>query len=1369
MKKLTLILALLVTMVTTAMAQTIYEQKIHHINWTVTALNEAGTSGNEGGVAHIADADPKTFYHSNWGSNYEGGTNDVKKGRDGLQAFMIELPMEYSDISKITYTGRSDKSGNNPSGWATKVRIYLYQTLPADLSEKALSALTYAEKEALLVASNTTVLGEPVFNNNDNNPWASNSDVKTAELETPQTAKYVLFVMDESTDGWLTCSDFNIYQKLTLDEGTEIKEIVEDKPYYLKITNAAYGECYLDIRTSHDDNQGVKTIGRSDAPVACYFKLIKGAWHISAESAYESSTFLGVDRWGTPIVKTFNESKNFFVEYNSDGTLVLLQDTYKGDGQNGNWYLGGDAILSDPNYVKIFTGANKTNAIKIELVELAELQTAKENARVALAKTGPGYPAVGSEARTTLEAAMNGNVATAINEAVATYKAITDVKLPEVGKVYRFVSALPNYFEQQFVKKAMYNNSLQLMWQNYNQSALNQMWAVMDCNTENKRVTFINLDDARSPQGNFLMRQVPNYCTLAYLGEGQFNIKSSNGGTMHTNAHGSGAGSASNIVSWGGEANSASAWYIEEVDVTKDMITAFAGKIDAAYAQSCLLTNKSTDLANAVNTVKEATNENYASAFVNLMTTLSNTEIDYIDEGYFYMKSKGAGQYAYNDNNNGLKATSEKTKKSVFKLTKANDGTYYIQTDGGYYAQNVAQSQQTTLNTTAIEYRVERLTTSDHYIMRPRTSTATHEYLHDAGWGNIVGWSKDADNTQWIFEPLSNEELDKIYTFEITTQNATNPTITYNNDSYTGNKDIKQTGGFYMLDAAPNESDFTVTPVAEAPFINVLSVNGKNLSLNVGYDGKNVFTIRCKKNDSYARYHSECQLSESDATNMLTYEDNNRYWESLFWIEKGTGDYDGFYTIRPLAAWDKYVYNLGTANEDSKVAVKEAPAEGGLTDAYYWKISSFGEEAGNITPYGGDAFGWNKRGNYGGKSHIGYWQDNNGEIDNKWYVKTLDEEFIPIHTLDDSVLGYATYESVEKYMPYTEVVSSDGFAKIKAAKYDVVLPTIGAYYTLKNEKSNKFMTGNKENITIEESAKDIESIFYVDEGYSLMSYFAGRYLDTKAKGYSAIGTKLNGKFTKVYGGYKENTLAYYNNDNRWTYGGGDTNGGGSNGLDQGSSQETPNNTGYNWVFTKVTKLPVTITAAGYASFYAPVAVELPDGVTAHTITINTELGTATLSEGFTKIPANTGVILAGAANTHYLTIIDEEVALKGDNILEGTVAATYITEKSYVLANPTDENGNPKGIGLYEAMTKGQAEGTFLNNSHKAYLPASEVPADAALSAGFRFSFGGTTAIEEVNAENGDVKAIYDLTGRKLSEITKPGIYIVNGNKVLVK
>ena len=54
------------------------------------------------------------------------------------------------------------------------------------------------------------------------------------------------------------------------------------------------------------------------------------------------------------------------------------------------------------------------------------------------------------------------------------------------------------------------------------------------------------------------------------------------------------------------------------------------------------------------------------------------------------------------------------------------------------------------------------------------------------------------------------------------------------------------------------------------------------------------------------------------------------------------------------------------------------------------------------------------------------------------------------------------------------------------------------------------------------------------------------------------------------------------------------------------------------------------------------------------------------------------------------------------------------------------------------------------------------------------------TGIEEVKGENGtegrrpeglksNVKTVYDLQGRRIQEITKPGIYIVNGKKVLVK
>ncbi|MBQ3243187.1 MAG: hypothetical protein IJB01_01105 [Bacteroidaceae bacterium] len=49
------------------------------------------------------------------------------------------------------------------------------------------------------------------------------------------------------------------------------------------------------------------------------------------------------------------------------------------------------------------------------------------------------------------------------------------------------------------------------------------------------------------------------------------------------------------------------------------------------------------------------------------------------------------------------------------------------------------------------------------------------------------------------------------------------------------------------------------------------------------------------------------------------------------------------------------------------------------------------------------------------------------------------------------------------------------------------------------------------------------------------------------------------------------------------------------------------------------------------------------------------------------------------------------------------------------------------------------------------------------------YEFTGTTGIENVKGENGKVKTIFDLTGRRIESITAPGIYIVDGKKVLVK
>ena len=75
----------------------------------------------------------------------------------------------------------------------------------------------------------------------------------------------------------------------------------------------------------------------------------------------------------------------------------------------------------------------------------------------------------------------------------------------------------------------------------------------------------------------------------------------------------------------------------------------------------------------------------------------------------------------------------------------------------------------------------------------------------------------------------------------------------------------------------------------------------------------------------------------------------------------------------------------------------------------------------------------------------------------------------------------------------------------------------------------------------------------------------------------------------------------------------------------------------------------------------------------------------------------------------------------------------------------------------------GAGAGYVKNDANRAYLRLQQG------ASSFSFRFEGSTSIEEVEGEDGEVKAIYDLQGRKLTEIAKPGFYIVDGEKVLVK
>ena len=211
---------------------------------------------------------------------------------------------------------------------------------------------------------------------------------------------------------------------------------------------------------------------------------------------------------------------------------------------------------------------------------------------------------------------------------------------------------------------------------------------------------------------------------------------------------------------------------------------------------------------------------------------------------------------------------------------------------------------------------------------------------------------------------------------------------------------------------------------------------------------------------------------------------------------------------------------------------------------------------------------------------------------------------------------------------------------------------------------------------------------------------------------------------------------------------------------------------YVYEVAEVASFKANISSAGYATFYAPAEVEIPENVKAYYIATEGIKGNnVTLTQIEDVIPANTAVILEGAEGKYTFNVSETGAAAVTGNLLKGTITSTNIIGQAYVLGVVEGETGLYKTQMSTVALSSASGNvSVFKNNAYKAYLPASAVPAAAQGAANFSFRFEGegTTGVENVEVEN-EVKAIFDLTGRRVEAITAPGIYIVNGKKVLVK
>ena len=176
-----------------------------------------------------------------------------------------------------------------------------------------------------------------------------------------------------------------------------------------------------------------------------------------------------------------------------------------------------------------------------------------------------------------------------------------------------------------------------------------------------------------------------------------------------------------------------------------------------------------------------------------------------------------------------------------------------------------------------------------------------------------------------------------------------------------------------------------------------------------------------------------------------------------------------------------------------------------------------------------------------------------------------------------------------------------------------------------------------------------------------------------------------------------------------------------------------------------TTLPVHIGDGGTASFWSPVEYTVPEGVTAYSVKIVNNM--ARLTKITTNVPKNTAVFLFGTPSSDVnLTVVPNgQTPALQDNILMGGAMPTTLESTAFMLKK--------NGTGLVKVNGAVPA--------FKAYFTATQAQVRELLDRGL-------TGVASVATEAEDAP-VYDLSGRRVQQTTKGGVYVTNGKKFIAK
>ena len=391
---------------------------------------------------------------------------------------------------------------------------------------------------------------------------------------------------------------------------------------------------------------------------------------------------------------------------------------------------------------------------------------------------------------------------------------------------------------------------------------------------------------------------------------------------------------------------------------------------------------------------------------------------------------------------------------------------------------------------------------------------------------------------------------------------------------------------------------------------------------------------------------------------------------------------------------------------------------------------------------------------------------------------------------------YAAYEAATGLIDAGSNVSAStdcytAYTTLRATRKalgNMVMPTPGKVYRLRSYVSS--VADENKNHYIANTNARVEFPTAIDENKTL--WICAEGTDGKFKFISAMGSATLGwkvfaeegfEFT-LKSGVEQGAVALANGTDNLTL----TTEGNANGVEFGHNPDSAVEQGADWstdwYLEPVADAQVYYSrsiAKGYnwATMFLPFSVTVPDGIDAYTAVPGDVEGDAKryvdLKTVASVIPARTAVVLYRENNESLqefrFDFTTEEADVVENNIFKGCVMTKAVGGK------PAEENyyllfRGTNGEAFYwmqEEYDENLDSGTthIKCEGNKAYMVLPDV--DAGNASSFSFRFPGTTGIDAVEGESGELKTIYDLQGRKLTEITAPGIYIVNGEKVLIK